>query len=141
MAGKAKTRPGSASVEGHIAALDNSSLRADAEMLADLLTKISGEEPVMWGPSIIGFGSYDYTYDSGHSGSSSRIGFAARETGLVIYIVPGFDEFAVDLAALGPHKTAKSCLYVKKLSDVNLEVLAEIARKALAIMDERYPRT
>lgn len=138
---EAKTMPGAASVEGHIAALDNPGLRADAEKLAELLTKVSGEKPVMWGPSIIGFGSYEYTYDSGHSGSSSRIGFAARGTGLVIYIVPGFDEFADDLAELGPHKTAKSCLYIKKLSNIDLKVLAELARKALAIMDQRYPRT
>lgn len=140
MTGEAKTKPGAASVKEHIAALDNPSLRADAEKLTDLFAKISGEDPVMWGTSIIGFGSYDYTYDSGHSGSSLRIGFAARKSGLVIYIVPGFDGLSDDLAAIGPHTISKSCLNLKNLQKTDMDALETLARKALAVMDARYPR-
>lgn len=140
MAKEAKTKAGEESVEEHIAALDHPGLRADAETLAKLFAEISGEPAKMWGASIIGFGSYDYTYDSGHSGSSMRIGFAARKTGLTIYIVPGFSEFAPELEAIGPHTTAKSCLYLKNLQKTDIAALHRLAAKAVAIMNCRYPR-
>lgn len=140
MAADAKTRATEEDVSGYIERIESPALRADAVELVGLFARLTREPARMWGPSIIGFGSYDYTYDSGHSGTSLRIGFAARKSGLVIYIVPGFDEFSAELAAIGPHTNSKSCLNIKNLQKTNMAALENLAKKALAIMDARYPR-
>jgi hypothetical protein len=94
----------------------------------------------MWGPSIIGFGSYHYRYDSGHEGDACRLGFSPRKAEQVLYVLTGDPAQEGLLARLGKHKTGRSCLYVKKLADVDVEVLEEITRSALAHMDAKYPR-
>jgi len=134
-----KTKATEVKVADFIAAVPDPVRRADAEIVRAMLQRLTGEEPRMWGPTIIGFGSYRYTYDSGHSGEMCRIGFSPRKAELVLYVLTGKDEQAPLLARLGKHKTGKSCLYIKKLADVDLAVLEEIARTALAHMDATYP--
>lgn len=105
-----------------------------------MLERITGESPKMWGPSIIGFGSYHYKYDSGHEGDMCRLGFSPRKAELVLYVLtedPGQTE---KLTRLGKHKTGKSCLYIKKLADVDMAVLEEIATDALSYMNRKYPQ-
>ncbi len=86
------------------------------------MQRLSGEPAIMWGPSIVGFGKYGYIYDSGHSGTSMRIGFSPRKAAMTVYIVPGYDNKAALLARLGPHTLGKSCLYIKDLSKVDAKV-------------------
>ncbi len=135
-----KTKATPVSVVDFLAAVDNPERRADGETLCAMLTRITGEEPRMWGPSIIGFGSYHYKYDSGHEGTSCRLGFSPRKAELVLYVLSGADDEADRLARLGKHKTGKSCLYIKRLADVDMTVLEELCAASLADMDERYPR-
>ena len=135
-----KTKPTAVTADAFIDAVDNPLRREDAKVVAELMQRVTGEAPQMWGPSIVGFGSYDYKYDSGHSGTMCRLGFSPRKAELVLYVLTGEDAQGEQLARLGKHKTGKSCLYIKKLADVDMAVLEEITRGALAHMDERYPR-
>ncbi|MES2753333.1 MAG: DUF1801 domain-containing protein [Pseudomonadota bacterium] len=135
-----KTKPAALSVADFLDTVEHPVRRADGETLCALMERISGEPPRMWGPSIIGFGSYDYTYDSGHSGTMCRLGFSPRKAELVLYVLTGEAEQTAQLARLGKHRTGKSCLYIKTLADVDMAVLAEIVRGSLAHMDARYPR-
>jgi hypothetical protein len=106
--------------------------RADAKALLKLLQTAAGEKPKMWGPSIVGFGSYHYKYDSGREGDMPLIAFSPRKAATVLYGMIGFDEAAPLLAKLGSHTTGKGCLYIKKLADVDQRVLAALAAKSLA---------
>lgn len=134
-----KTKATEVKVADFIAAVPDAVRRADAEIVCEMLQRLTGEEPRMWGPTIIGFGSYRYTYDSGHSGEMCRIGFSPRKAELVLYVLTGKPDQEPLLARLGKHKTGKSCLYVKKLADVDLAVLEELTRTAIAHMDATYP--
>jgi hypothetical protein len=113
--------------------------REDARTLAALMARVSGEPATMWGPSIVGFGAYDYRYDSGRTGTMARIGFSPRKAESVLYIVEGFDGYSELLARLGKHRTGKSCLYIKRLADVNAGVLEELVSASWAEMARRYP--
>jgi hypothetical protein len=93
----------------------------------------------MWGGSIIGFGDYHYKYDSGREGDFLRIGFSPRAQNLTIYVMPGYQDFDDELSRLGKHKMGKSCLYIKRLSDIDEDVLIEIMTKGFEIMEEKYP--
>ena len=135
-----KTRPTAMQVADFIDAAPDAVRREDARTLLALMTRISDEEPVMWGPSIIGFGSYHYRYESGHEGDACRLGFSPRKAELVLYVLNGSPEQEAQLARLGKHRTGKACLYIRKLADVDMAVLEEIVRGALASMDARYPR-
>ncbi len=135
-----KTKPTQMRVADFIDAAPDAVRREDAKTLLALMTRISDEEPVMWGPSIIGFGSYHYRYESGHEGDACRLGFSPRKAELVLYVLNGSPEQEAQLARLGKHKTGKACLYIRKLADVDIAVLEEIVRGALASMDARYPR-
>ena len=139
MAYEAKTKATEVSVADFIAAVENPARRADAETLRRLFEEISGEPATMWGPSIVGFGRYQYRYDSGHEGEAARLGFSPRKANLVVYIHPGFEGSADLLARLGKHKSSVSCLYLNKLSDVDMDVLRELATRSLDGMRERYP--
>ena len=134
-----KTKPTQASVDEFIAAVPDETRRADAKAVAAMLRRVTGLEPQMWGPSIIGFGSYHYQYDSGHEGVMCRIGFSPRKGQTVLYVLTGRDGEAALLAKLGKHKTGKSCLYVNKLGDVDMEVLEEMAAGCWEWMNRRYP--
>ena len=94
----------------------------------------TSEEPSMWGDSLIGFGSYDYTYASGHSGNWFTVGFSPRKQNMVVYIMPGFDDYESTLEKLGKHRTGKSCLYINKLADVDIEVLKRLISASYKMM-------
>jgi Domain of unknown function (DU1801) len=137
---EAKTKATEVSPKDFIAAMEEGQRKADAEVLLKWMTKVTGLKPKMWGPSIIGFGRYEYTYDSGHSGEMCLTGFSPRKANLVVYILPGYDSPAVaaKLARLGKHKTGKSCLYLGKLADVDMDVLEDLVRDGLAYMRRTY---
>jgi Domain of unknown function (DU1801) len=129
-----KTKPTKLSVAAFIDALTDSTRRADAKALVKLMQKAAGEKPKMWGPSIIGFGSYHYKYDSGREGDMPIIGFSPRKAATVLYIRLGGSDSGGLLAKLGKHTTGKGCLYIKKLADVNHEVLEALVTKSVAAM-------
>jgi Domain of unknown function (DU1801) len=135
-----KTKPTPVSVADFLEAVENPLRRADGKTICEMMARITGEQPRMWGPSIIGFGSYHYKYDSGHEGTMCRIGFSPRKAELVLYVLSGSEGEAELLAKLGKHKTGKSCLYIKRLSDVDEAVVEQLIVGALAWMDEKYPR-
>jgi hypothetical protein len=126
-------------VAEHIAGIADDTRRRDAQTLVSLLREVTQHEPVLWGPGIIAFGKYRYTYDSGHSGESGRLAFAARKTETVLYLVSGFEPFADLLPKLGKHKTGKGCLYFKRLDDVDPEVLRTLLTRAWQWMAQKYP--
>lgn len=134
-----KTKATTVSVDAFIDAVSHPGRQADARVVLDMMTRVTGEQPRMWGASIIGFGSYHYRYESGHEGDMCRIGFSPRAANIVLYIMPGFAEEGVRLAALGKHKIGKSCLYVNRLADVDLAVLEAMVRDAWNWMNVRYP--
>jgi len=135
---KNKTQPTAQSVEDFIAGIENETKRADSEALVSLMERVSGYPPVMWG-NIIGFGLYHYVYESGREGDALRVGFAPRAQNFSIYIMPGYQDFDDELSRLGKHKMGKACLYIKRLSDVDMNVLEEIIVKGLAILAKKYP--
>lgn len=112
-----------------LASVDHPQRRADGESLRALFERVSGEPAVMWGPSIVGFGHYHYRYDSGREGEAPRIGFSPRKANLVLYLA-SYDGLEQDLAALGKHKKGGGCLYLNKLSDVDLTRLEAIVRRS-----------
>lgn len=139
MAYEAKTRPTEISVADFIAAVENPKRRADAETLCALFEEISGEPPKMWGPSIIGFGSYHYRYASGHEGDAPRLGFSPRKAQTVVYVMSGFKGQEEMIARIGKVKTSVSCMYVNRLDQIDMGVLREMAVASLAQMHEQYP--
>jgi hypothetical protein len=124
-----KTKQRNVSVDAFLERVEHPVRRADGKLLRAMMERITGEPATMWGPSIIGFGSYHYRYDSGHEGDAPRIGFSPRKANLVLY-VGGYDNYDADLASLGKHKTSKACLYLNKLADVDLAVLETIVRQS-----------
>ncbi|NML07615.1 DUF1801 domain-containing protein [Sphingomonas sp. G-3-2-10] len=134
-----KTKPTEVTADAFIDAVENPVRREDAKAVRAMMERITGQPAQMWGPSIVGFGSYHYKYDSGHEGTMCRLGFSPRKAELVLYVLTGAESQEPLLARLGKHKTGKSCLYIKKLADVDAGVLDELTRDALAHMDERYP--
>ena len=127
-----KTKKNKASVEKFLAAIEPAQKQVDSRTIVDLMTRITGEEPAMWGPSIVGCGSYHYKYDSGREGDWMKIGFAPRKQSLTLYIMSGFKRFDELMAKLGKHSTGKSCLYIKKLEDVDMGVLEDLMRESVA---------
>ena len=127
-----KTKATASSVTAFIDTLKDPVRRADAKALLQLMQTAAGEKPKMWGPSIIGFGSYHYKYESGREGDMPLIAFSPRKSATVLYGMIGFDEAAPLLAKLGKHTTGKGCLYIKKLSDVDQQALETLAVKSLA---------
>jgi hypothetical protein len=134
-----KTRPTAASVTAYIDALPDARMRADCRQLLQLMSRITGERPVLWGTSIVGFGRYHYVYASGNSGDWPLTGFAPRARDLTLYVMDGFDRRAAALKALGRHKTGKSCLYLKSLAEVDLGVLEAMLADSVQTLRARYP--
>jgi len=134
-----KTKPTQLSVADFIDAVENPVRRDDAKAVCAMLERVTGESPTMWGPSIVGFGSYHYRYDSGNESDMCRLGFSPRKAELVLYILTDGPDEAEKLARLGKHKTGKSCLYIKKLSDVDMAVLEGLCRDRLDHMERAYP--
>ncbi len=134
-----KTQATSQDVVEYLNTIEDDQKRTDAFKVKDLMTRLSGHPAKMWGSSIIGFGTYHYKYDSGREGDFLRVGFAPRKTNLVLYIMSGFSTYESLLEELGKHKTGKSCLYIKRLSDIDDSILEEIITQSLAYMAEKYP--
>src|SRR5271168_4533346 len=132
-----KTKPTKLSVAAFIAALADPAKRTDAKVLVKLLQSAAGEKPKMWGPSIIGFGSYHYRYESGREGDMPLIAFSPRKAATVLYGMSGSGDSRALLAKLGKHTTGKGCLYIKKLADVDRQVLGAMAVKSIAAMRAR----
>ncbi len=136
-----KTQPTEVAVSDFIAAFEHPTRRTDAETLDAMFRRITGWQPRMWGPSIIGYGQYHYTYASGREGDAPATGFSPRKTNLSIYIMPGYADFGAILSRLGKHKIGKSCLYVNKLADVDMDVLEELVRAGLKDLAAKWPVT
>jgi Domain of unknown function (DU1801) len=136
---EAKTKPTETSVGAFIDAVADERQRADAHKIAAMMERLSGHKPKMWGPSIIGFGSYHYKYDSGREGDMCRIGFSPRKANIVLYLIDGFDSQAALLEKLGKHKTGKSCLYIKRLSEIDETILEKLIVESLDYMAQKYP--
>jgi hypothetical protein len=133
-----KTLPTKASVPAFIAAM-KPEWRRDAKTLCALMKKATGEKPVLWGTAIIGFGVYEYTDARKKKSQWPKTAFAMRASGPVVYIMPGFTSYAALLKRLGSPKHGGSCLYLKTLSGVDVEVLSEMVRDSHRVMTKRYP--
>ncbi len=133
-----KTRPGNASVDAYLAAIADDARRGDCRILVDLMSRVSGEPATMWGPGIVGFGSYHYRYDSGREGDMAAIGFSSRKGDISVYLTAAGNDQDALLAQLGRHKMAKACLYIRRLADVDLAVLEQLLRGSLAEVRRRY---
>lgn len=133
-----KTVPTNVSVQEFLDRLEDGNKRKDSYMLLNLMEKISGEPPVMWGPSIIGFGSYHYKYDSGREGDMLRIGFSPRRQNFSLYVGAGAKHNQGFLTKLGKHKIGKSCLYIKRLSDVDMNILEALIRSTYEHDKKKY---
>ena len=126
-----KTQKTGASVEDFINSVGIKRRREDGFTLLELMKEVTGEEPEMWGPSIIGFGDYHYRYESGREGDFFLTGFSPRKQSLSLYIMAGFEEYDSLLASLGKHRKGASCLYINKLADVDMGVLRELIEKSV----------
>ena len=138
-----KTKPTEVSVADFIVAVPDPRRREEAATIDALHRRVTGLEPKLWGPSIIGYGSYDYKYDSGREGTMARAGFSPRKANLVLYLMGNYVDRQAEadalFARLGKHKTGASCLYITKLSDVDLEVLEGLVRLSWDVMNSKYP--
>ena len=131
-----KTRRNDGDVHAFLDSVESKKRREDAQAILELMQDVTGEKPQMWGTSIIGFGSYHYKYGSGREGDWFLTGFSPRKQSLTLYIIAGFDAYDHLLEKLGKHTTGKSCLYIKKLEDVDLEILKELVRQSYAHMSQ-----
>ena len=134
-----KTQRNDASVEEFLNAVEHEQKRKDAFAILALMQEATGEEPQMWGASIVGFGSYRYKYGSGRTGEWMLVGFSPRKQNLTLYIMPGFEQYKALLDKLGKHRTGKACLYINKLADVDQNVLKELVIQSVAHMKETNP--
>lgn len=135
-----KTQKNTSSAAAFIEAVEDESKQADCRILMEIMAAETGEEPAMWGSSIVGFGSYHFKYASGREGDWFLAGFAPRKQALTIYIMDGFSRRDELMGQLGKHSTGKSCLYIKKLDDVDLGVLRELIEESVRHMQEKYPQ-
>jgi len=137
----AKTKPEGQSVDLFLEAIADDQMRADCKALVKLMSKRSGYDPVLWGGHIVGFGKYHYTYESGHEGISCITGFAPRKGNIAVYTNMYLDSDSPLMKKLGKFKNGKSCINIKKLSDVDMEVLAKIIDEGIKRVKQRYPST
>ena len=135
-----KTKETKASVEKFLNQVPDEARREDCFQVAKIMEEITGHKPKMWGPSIVGFGSYHYKYASGREGDWPIIAFSPRKQDLTIYIMPGFQKYADLLKQLGKHRTGKSCLYIKRLSDVHVPTLKKLIRESVKQMKLKTER-
>ena len=134
-----KTQRNDGDVTAYLDSVENKRRRDDALVLLELMGEISGEPAQLWGPSIVGFGTYHYKYESGREGDWFLTGFAPRKASMTLYIMPGFEHYDNLLARLGKHKIGRSCLYINKLADVDMDVLKELISESVAHMRLSYP--
>lgn len=140
MAYELKTKRNDANVDEFIGAVEPAARQEDCRVLLKLMREITKDDGAMWGGTIVGFGKYSYTYPSGHSGESCLTGFSPRKSNISIYITTGFDAYGDLLKKLGKHKTGKSCLYISKLSDIDINVLRRLINESfVAMRDSNRP--
>ena len=137
---EAKTKPTAASIEAYLDARASAEQRPDAKKLMALLRRVTGAKPVMWGPSIVGFGLYRYKLASGKFGESCVTGFAIRGRDFVVYLMAEDKAQQALLRKLGPHKMGKSCLYFRRLADIDVEVLEQLVAGSIAGVYRRHPQ-
>lgn len=135
---EAKTKPSALSVDEYLANIDDEERRSDCMAIATLMQAVTKQPPVMWGTSIVGFGHYRYTYESGHSGESCRTGFSSRKGDISIYLMASSPEHTDLLSKLGKHKMGKSCLYVRRLSEIDIKILKKLIASSYKEMKARY---
>ena len=135
---KNKTQPTRASVAAFLAGIDDPEKRRAAKRIGAMMRRATGKRATLWGSSIVGYGRYRYRYDSGRSGEFMVTGYSPRKQAMTVYIMPGFDAYAGFLGRLGKHKVSKSCLYIRRLSDVDEDVLEELITKSVEDMRARY---
>jgi len=133
-----KTKATEQSVTSFLDAVADDARRRDGYAVLELMKEITGEEPKMWGPTMVGFGSYHYKYESGLEGDMFVVGFSPRKANLTLYIVAGFTRYDALMQKLGKHKTGKSCLYVNKLADLDQAVLRELVEQSVAYVRQKY---
>jgi len=136
---EAKTSANNASVAAFLSGIDDRQKIADCKPIARMMREATGKRAKMWGTSIVGFDSYDYVYESGNSGTWPITGFSPRAQNISVYIMPGFSKYEALMNKLGKHKTGKSCLYIKRLADVDEQVLHKLIRESVREMRRRYP--
>lgn len=136
-----KTVPSDLSVTHYLESIADESRRRDCRQIHDLMKKVTGRTPRMWGTSMVGFGSYHYIYESGREGDMLATGFSNRKNAITLYIMGGFDRYEELMQQLGPHKTGKSCLYIKSLSDVDIDILSELISESLKAVKKKYTIT
>jgi hypothetical protein len=134
-----KTTVTDVAVDEYLSQVEPERRRVDAQRLDQIFREASGFAPRMWGPSIVGYGRYHYRYESGREGDFLATGFAPRKANLVIYIMPGYTDFSAILARLGKHKIGKSCLYINKLDDIDLDVLKELIAAGIEDLGRHWP--
>ena len=134
-----KTKPTGESVNAFLDSVENEQRRKDAYQVLEMMREITGEEPKMWGPSMIGFGTYHYKYATGREGDAFIVGFSPRKAALTLYVLMEFDGYEALMSRLGKYTTSKACLYVKRLSDLDQDVLRELITQTYQHMKAQYP--
>lgn len=134
-----KTKETDRSVIEFIENVDSPKKREDAYQLLDIFTETTGFEAKMWGPSIIGFGSYHYKYASGHEGDAPLVGFSPRKAKISLYFAPGDTKREELLKVFGKHTTGKACVYINKVADIDMEILKELINQSIKFLQELYP--
>jgi Domain of unknown function (DU1801) len=134
-----KTKPTQASVQDYLANLASAEQRVDCESLIALMRKVTKHEPKMWGSTIVGFGTYHYRYESGREGDACLTGFAARKNEIAVYLVAEGAQQADRLTELGKHKMGKACLYIRRLSEIDVGILEKLIAESVAEVKQRYP--
>ncbi len=134
-----KTKANKASVVGFLNGIADKQKRADCKAIAKMMRDATGKRAKMWGTAIVGYDKYDYKYASGRSGTFMITGFSPRAQNIAVYIMPGFKKFAGLMKKLGKHKTGKSCLYIKRLDDVDQKVLIRLIKESVNEMRRKYP--
>lgn len=138
---KAKTKPTGASIDAYLASRASPEQRADCKAIMAMCKRVTRQQPKMWGPSIVGYGSYAYRYESGHSGTTCLVGFAVRGKELVVYLMADSPDQVARLARLGRHRMGRSCLYFKRLADLDTKVLEALIAGSVAEVKRRFPDT
>lgn len=133
-----KTKATGASVTAFINSIDDRQKRADVRKVAAMMRKATGKRARMWGPSIVGYGTYHYKYESGREGDFLITGFSPRKQALTVYVIPGFSHFDTLMKKLGKYKTGRSCLYIKHLSDIDEKILEQLINRSVKHMRKHY---
>jgi hypothetical protein len=140
---EAKTKPTKIPVSSYLMTITDDERRRDCRTLSAMMKRVTGHSPKMWGPSIVGFGKVHYKYASGHEGDMCEVGFSSRKGEMSVYLLAGHENPTIKrlLAQLGRHRTGKACLYIKRLSDVRLDILEQLVTRSVAYVRQRFSRS